>query len=251
MDIPITDLLILLGVGFTAGFINVIAGGGSLLTLPVLMFLGLPAPVANASNRISIIAQNVFAVAGFQSKGVHAFPYSIYISLSAVIGALIGAKISVELDEELFQRVIAIVMVLVVFMIIFKPLKPNLTGEEKLDLKSIIIGCIVFFFIGIYGGFIQAGVGFFIIAALTNINGFSLVKTNSAKVFVALIYSLSAVGVFIYEDVINWEYGIALAVGTSLGGWVSSRWSVKKGDKWIKRILVVVVNILAIKLWLF
>jgi len=251
MDISFIDLIILLAVGFAAGFINVIAGGGSLITLPVLIFLGLPAPVANASNRIGIISQNVFAVAGFKSKGVHAFPYSIYIAISAFIGAIIGAKISVELNEELFNRVIAVVMILVVLMIIFKPLKSGVQEKEKLDPKSMVVGIIAFFFVGIYGGFIQAGVGFFIIAALTSINGFSLVKTNSAKVFVALIYSLSAVGVFVYEDVINWPYGLALALGTSLGGWVSSRWSVKKGDKWIKRILVVVVISMAIKLWFF
>ena len=88
------------------------------------------------------------------------------------------------------------------------------------------------------------------IAALTSINGFSLVKTNSAKVFVALIYTLSAVAVFIYEEVINWEYGLVLAVGNAIGGWLTSRWSVKKGDRWIKRILVVTVFGLAIKLWL-
>ena len=87
------------------------------------------------------------------------------------------------------------------------------------------------------------------IAALTSINGFSLVKTNSAKVFVALIYTLSAVAVFIYEDAINWAYGLTLAFGNAIGGWLTSRWSVKVGDKWIKRVLVVTVTGLAISLW--
>lgn len=251
MEISVTNILLLLVVGVVAGSINVLAGGGSLITLPVMIFMGLPPAVANASNRLGIIAQNIFAVAGFQSKGVNAFPYSIYLAASAFVGAIIGAKISVDLNEELFNRVIAIIMIAVVLLIVFNPTKKVETQQENLSPKAMALGIISFFFVGIYGGFIQAGVGFLMIAALTNINGFSLVKTNSAKVFVALIYSFSAVGVFMYEDVINWEYGLTLAVGTSLGGWLTSRWSVKKGDKWIKRILVVAVVGLAVKLWFF
>ena len=245
-----TDALLLVGTGMLAAFLNVTAGGGSLVSLPILIFLGLPSTVANASNRIGIIGQNIFAVAGFKSKGVHAWPYSLYIAISAFIGAIIGAKISTDISDDIFKRVIAIIMVCVVLITIFKP-KTSDTVVEKMDKRSIIIGIITFFFIGIYGGFIQAGVGFLMIVALTNINGFSLVKTNSAKVFVALIYSLSAVAVFIYEDVINWEYGLTLAAGNAFGGWLTSRWSVKKGDKWIKRILVVTVIGLAIKLWFY
>jgi len=251
MEISITNILLLLVVGVVAGSINVLAGGGSLITLPVMIFMGLPPAVANASNRLGIIAQNIFAVAGFQSKGVNAFPYSIYLAASAFVGAIIGAKISVDLNEELFNRVIAVIMIAVVLLIVFNPIKKVEVQKENMSPKAMAIGIVSFFFVGIYGGFIQAGVGFLMIAVLTNINGFSLVKTNSAKVFVALIYSFSAVGVFMYEDVINWQYGLTLAVGTSLGGWLASRWSVKKGDKWIKRVLVVAVIGLAVKLWFF
>ena len=131
------------------------------------------------------------------------------------------------------------------------PLKKNDGNYEKTDLKSTIIGVIIFFFVGIYGGFIQAGIGFIIIATLTKINRFSLVKSNSAKVFVALIYTAAALVVFIIEDVIDWPHGLALATGNSTGAWVASRWSVKKGDKWIKRFLIGAVTAMAIKLWFF
>lgn len=245
----ILEGLLLVGTGMIASFLNVTSGGGSLVSLPVLIFMGLPSPIANASNRLGIIGQNIFAVAGFRSKGIHAWPYSLYIALSAFVGAIIGAKISVDLDDELFNRIIAIIMIAVVLLTVFKPFKTAASVHEKTDAKSTLIGIFTFFFIGIYGGFIQAGVGFLMIAALTSINGFSLVKTNSAKVFVALIYTLSAVAVFIYEDAINWAYGLTLALGNAIGGWLTSRWSVKVGDKWIKRVLVVTVTGLAISLW--
>lgn len=246
-----TDLFILLGVGIIAGFINVVAGGGSLLTLPLLIFMGLPSTVANATNRVAIFSQNIFAVAGFRSKGVSAFPYSIYIAISALIGAIVGAKISVNLDDDVFNRIIAIVMIVVLFLTVFTPVKSVNPQEEKTDTRSIILGIIAFFFVGVYGGFIQAGIGFIMIAILTRLNKFSLVKTNSAKVFVALIYTSAALIVFIIEDVIDWPHGLALAAGNSAGGWIASRWSVKKGDQWIKRFLIVAVSAMAIKLWFF
>ena len=247
----IYEYALVMAVGLAAGFLNVVAGGGSLISLPILIFLGLPAGVANATNRIALFFQNIFAVAGFRSKGVSPFPYGMYLAVSAFVGAIVGALISVELDDKLFNRIIAIVMVMVIFLTVFSPNKSNDSGEERMGFKHKLIGTIVFFFVGIYGGFIQAGVGFLIMAALTNINHISLVKTNAIKVFVVLVYTLSALGIFIWKGMINWEYGITLAVGNSTGAWIASRWSVKAGDIWIKRFLIVAVIGLAIKLWFY
>lgn len=247
----LTHFSLLIFVGFIAGGINVLAGGGSLITLPLLIFMGLPPFVANATNRVAIFAQNIFAVRGFRSKGVSAYPYSLHLGISASFGAVIGAIVSLDLDDELFKKIIATVMVVVIIITVFKPSKKEVAREEKMTFKSKAIGIISFFFVGLYGGFIQAGIGFIIIALLTNINGFSLVKTNSAKVFAALVYTGAALVVFIYRDAIKWEYGLTLAAGNSLGGWVISRWSVKKGDQWIRWFMIVTVIILAVKLWFY
>jgi len=245
------DAGLILLTGLVAGFANTVAGGGSLLSVPILIFLGLPPVMANATNRVAIFFQNVFAVKGFQSKGVDAFPYAYWLSGSALVGAIIGARIAVEIRGELFNKILAVVMVAVILFTVFKPFKSSNTSGEKLDTTSQVIGTIAFFFVGIYGGFIQAGVGFFVIAVLSNVNGFSLVKTNSAKVFVILVYSVAALAVFIYEDVVHWGYGLVLAVGNSAGGWFGSRWQVDKGDRWIRIFLIVAVSIMAAKLWFF
>ncbi len=244
-------LLILIPVGIIAGFINTVAGGGSLLTLPVMIFMGLPPAMANGTNRVAIFLQNVSGIAGFKSKGVFIFPYSLWVGLSALLGAIIGAKISVDLDDKTFNQVIAIVMVGVVVITLFNPVKNGKNALEDLSKRSQIIGIITFFFIGIYGGFIQAGVGFIILGSLTMINKMSLVRANSIKVFVVFTYTIAALIVFIIEDQIDWLYGLVLAAGNMTGAWVASRWSVEKGDKWIKRFLVVMVTILAIKLWFY
>lgn len=246
-----TDVLIVIAAGFGAGFINTVAGGGSLITLPVLIFLGLPPAVANASNRVAIFAQNIFGVLGFRSKGVSAFPFSIWLSISALLGAILGAELAIDIDGDIFNKILAVVMIVVVFFTIFNPnTKPD-EVLERTGKKHTLISVSLFFLVGVWGGFIQAGVGFLIIAVLTSVNRFSLVKSNSIKVFVVLVYTVAALAVFIIEGKINWLFGLVLAVGNSAGGWVASRWSVEKGDKWVRIFLVLTVVALAIRLWFF
>ncbi|MFY0631559.1 MAG: sulfite exporter TauE/SafE family protein [Flavobacteriaceae bacterium] len=243
------DYIFLIIVGLIAGAINILAGGGSLLTLPILIFLGLPPNVANGTNRIAIIIQNIFAVKGFQSMGVSSFPYSIYLAISATIGAIIGALLAVDIKGETFNKILGIVMVLIVLYMILKPKATSKDLMERITGKYFWLGIIAFFFIGIYGGFIQAGVGFIVLLFLSSINRFSLVKSNAIKVFVALIYSLAAVAIFAYNDAIHWEYGLVLSIGNASGAWIMSRWSVKKGDGFVKKALIIMVLAMAIKLW--
>ena len=247
----IQEALLLIIVGLITGFINILAGGGSLLTLPVLIFLGLPPSVANGTNRIAILFQSIVSTAGFRSKGVNTFPFSIYFGVSAMFGAIIGAQIAIDIKGETFNKILAIIMVLVVVYLVVQR-KSNLENYiERVTGKYLWLGIIAFFFIGIYGGFIQAGTGFLMLLALSGINHFSLVKSNAIKVFVALIYTISAVVIFIINDKVNWQYGLTLAVGNATGGWIASRWSVKKGDGVVKIFLVIMVLIMAIKLWFF
>lgn len=248
MDLFDYAILVLAGVG--AGFINVVAGGGSLITLPLMIFLGLPPAVANGSNRIALLAQNIVAVSNFKAKKVSPGKFGIYLGVAALFGALIGANIAVDIPAKLFNRILSIVMIGVAILMAFNPSYNSLHGEN-LSKKRRIYAYIAFFLIGIYGGFLHAGIGFIIMLALVRINGFSLVKTNSIKVTVALIYTVAALGVFIIEDMIDWKAGLILAIGSATGGWLGSNFSVKKGDKWIKRIVLVAIIAMAVKLWVF
>lgn len=242
---------LIVGIGVIAGFFNTVAGGGSLLTLPVLIFLGLPPALANGTNRVAIFIQNIFAVSGFKSKGVFEYPYAVWLAISALIGAVVGAKLAVDIDGVLFNRLLAIIMIFVVATTVFNPMKANASQTKSAPPKRNVLTIILFFFVGIYGGFIQAGVGFIMIAILTLINGFSLVRTNSIKVFVVMIYTVAALLIFILEDKIDWTIGLTLAMGNAMGGWFASRWSVDKGDKWVRVLLIIAVTGLAVKLWFF
>tara|TARA_B100000767_G_C19734381_1_gene523225 strand:- start:993 stop:1745 length:753 start_codon:yes stop_codon:yes gene_type:complete len=248
-DILQYGLLII--VGMLAGVINTLAGGGSLLTLPVLIFMGLPPNVANATNRIGIAFQALIGTAGYRSKGVSNFPFNIYLGISALIGSLIGAQIAVDIKGETFNKLLAIIMLFVVTIIVFKPKVSSLQLAERLTGKYLFYAIIGFFFIGVYGGFINAGIGFVIILFLNNVNRLSLIKTNATKVSLVFIYTCGALALFAYNGKVDWSTGFILAIGTSLGAWWSSRWSVDKGEGVIKIAMVIMVSLMSIKLWFF
>lgn len=246
----LTHLIILLAAGVLAGFLNVVAGGGSLITLPLLIFLGLPPAVANGTNRIAITAQNLVAVPSFKKKGVFVFPYSIYVGIAALAGSIVGALLVIDLDESIFNKLLSIIMVGVAFTMIFNKKKGKIETNTT-AVRNSTWGIVSFFFLGIYGGFIHAGIGFLMLLVLVKLNGFSLLKANSIKVTVALMFTISALLVFIINDLVDWETGLILGFGNAIGAYIGTVFSVKKGDKWIRRILVFVIIVLAVKLWFF
>ena len=242
---------LLIIVGLVVGFVNTMAGGGSLLTLPILIFLGLPSAVANGTNRIAIMMTAFSANMGFKSKGISTFPFSAYTGSCALIGSVIGAHIAIDLNDEAFKKTLSIIIILVILIIVFKPkiysdkLSVRLTGEH------LRLSCIVFFFIGVYGGFVNAGIGFIIMLFLHFYNRMNLIRVNATKVVIVLVYTLGAFLTFVFNDLVNYPYGICLAIGTIIGGWNASRYSVKKGEKIIKLFLVISVIIISFKLWFF
>lgn len=242
------DLIIILITGIAAGFINVNAGGGSFLTIPMLIFTGLPAAVANGTNRVALTFANIIAVYNFRKKGFFDWKLSLVLGIPAALGSVAGAFISINLPDELYNTILAVVILLVLFIIVIDPkkfIKKNLLDNS---LKNRVLGSIIFFFIGIYGGIIQAGVGFLIITSLVFLTGYNLVKINSLKVLIALTYMVVSLLVFVFSGKIDWIYALVLSVGNGTGAFLGTRFAVKHGDKWIKVILVVAAFIMALKL---
>ncbi len=251
MEFNLLHVILLFGTGIAAGFLNTVAFGGSLLALPMLIFLGLESAVANGTNRIAIFFQNFSAIMGFRRKGVSDFSYSILLAVPAVIGAVIGATIAVDIKDSVFNLILAVVMIAMLVLTLLNPTERLKDRIENGGKYSKIIPMVAFFFIGIYGGFIQAGVGLLIITALRLLTGMDLVRTNAIKVFVIFFYTVVALGIFILEGKVNWYLGPTLAVGNACGAWLGSHWAVEKGDKWIKVMLIVAVIVFAIRLvWL-
>jgi len=236
--------------GMVAGFLNTLGGGGSLLTMPVLIFMGLPAATANGTNRIAIFIQNVVGVTNFRNKGFFYPKLSFILGVPAILGSIFGAKVAVSISGELFEKILAIVMIIVLILILTRPEKRFIqeVDSENLGTLRLVIAIIAFFGVGFYGGFIQAGVGFIIIVALTLITGMSLVKVNSLKLFIILIYTVSSLVVFLVNGRVDFLLGFILAIGNAVGAYIGTNFAVSKGDKWIRVFLVITILAMAAKL---
>ncbi|MCP4357455.1 MAG: sulfite exporter TauE/SafE family protein [Chloroflexi bacterium] len=247
--------LAVIAAGFGAGFINTLAGSGSLITLPLLIFLGLPANVANGTNRVGVLFQNVISTNSFRRQKVLDARGGIILSIPAIIGSLIGAQIAVELDETLMRQVIGILMVIMLVVILLRP-KQWLQGElERMGERPSPSQLLLFFAIGIYGGFIQAGVGIFLLAGLVLDIGYDLVRANPVKNMIVLLFTISALIVFVLNDQVVWSIGLILAIGNSLGAWVAAQMAVERGAHFVRWVLIVVVavsaaNLLGVFSWL-
>ncbi|MEM6300719.1 MAG: sulfite exporter TauE/SafE family protein [Pseudomonadota bacterium] len=247
MEFEVWQLFLLTAAGTFAGIMNVMAGGGSLLSVPIMLFLGLPGPVANGTNRISIIAQNAVAIRTFFRRGFADFRLSLSLSAAAIPGAVLGALVGVRIEGEAFDRVLAVIMLGVLILMQF-PSKKREGESEPLTRKRLIAGHILMFGAGCWGGFIQIGVGFILMPILHRVMGLDLVRTNMHKVFIALAYNLIAIVIFASAVSIHWTFGIALALGNALGGYLGARFSVAGGELWIRRAFTLVLIIFIAKL---
>ncbi len=236
-------------VGVIAGFLNVLAGGGSLLTLPLLIFFGLPAATANGTNRVAIFCQNIFAITGFKRQGVFPIRLALLCMPPALLGSYLGANMAINVDEMLFRRLLAMIMVGVLLFMVFDPMKRFRSQERPMTPMRTVVLIVSFFGVGVYGGFVQAGVGFLIITALL-VHGLDLVRINAVKVLVIFAFTAVALGVFIVHGQVDYVLGLSLAVGNSLGGWIATHYAVKKGHDWIKRFVIVTVLVFALRLLL-
>jgi uncharacterized protein len=244
----LTEIIIIILAGILVGFINTLSGGGSIISLSLLILLGLPASIANGTNRISIFFQTLSSVGSFTRQKMFTSIKPIWLSIPATLGAVIGAWIAVDVSEKIIEISMTLAMVIMVFFLFYKPdkwLKENihlLAGKIKFWQLGL------FFAVGFYGGFIQVGVGYFLLMALVLGIGYDLVKANAVKNLIVFFYAIFALLVFIINGQVNYLYGIILSGGSIIGALIASYLAVKKGASFIRAVIVlsVVLTILQI-----
>ncbi|MBN3035288.1 MAG: sulfite exporter TauE/SafE family protein [Bacteroidales bacterium] len=231
--------------GLLVGFINTLAGGGSIISLSVLMFLGLPAPVANGTNRIAILFQNIAAVGSFRHQKVLDHRKGIALAIPAAVGSVIGALIAVDVNEQVIEISIGIVMLVMAGVILYKPQRwlkgvPGLTHRKVTFWQYLL-----FFMIGIYGGFLHMGVGYALLAGIVLGAGYDLVKANAIKVLIILIWSPFILLVFQLNGQIHLLYGLILATGNTLGALIATRMAVSWGAGFVRWVIITVILVTA------
>ena len=238
--------LLVLG-GGVAGFINTLAGGGSFLTIPLLIFLGLPPTVANATNRVGVFLQSLTATRQLHSHGVFPVRFSLIVAIPAVFGSVLGTYWAMVVSDAAFKKYLAVFMVLMSLVTFFKPAAMLPPAEGSYSFRRWALLWLVFFIIGVYGGFIQAGVGFLIIAAMV-LTGYDLVAGNGTKSFVIFLLTCVSLAIFWAGGKVQLVPGLALGFGSMLGAGIGSHVTVTRGNEFIRKFVVAMVILSAILL---
>ncbi len=243
--------IILILTGIVAGFVNVMAAGGSMISVPVMVFMGIPGPVANGTNRIAILAQNITAVITFFRKGYSDFRLSLTLSLCALPGAVAGAFIGTRLEGLWFNRILALIMLAIMLVMALNKRGSTEQSAFPIPRKRMLMGHLLMPVVGFFGGFIQVGVGFILLPVLHKVLGMDLVRANMHKVFIIGTYTIAALIIFITQVELLWILGLCLALGNSIGAWLGAHMSVTRGEGLIKIVLNTVLIIFIVKLLFF
>ncbi|MFT5141671.1 MAG: putative membrane protein YfcA [Rhodothermales bacterium] len=238
------DLILFAVAGVGTGIINTLAGSGSLITLPVFVFLcGLPAPVANGTNRIGVMVQSAVGLFGLTRSGVVDFRGSAWVVLPAILGAALGSRIAVSLDEAAMNYALGGLMVFMLIVLLVNPKRWLIEVSQEMAGLRRWVAVVAFFGIGVYGGFIQAGVGIFLLAGLVLIGRYTLSSANGIKLLVVAAYGLPTLAIFFMQGQVHLLYGLAMAVFQSAGAWIAVKFVVRvpNADIWIHRLLIVIV----------
>lgn len=237
------EVTLLIVSGVFVGFINTLAGGGTIISISLFMFMGLPANIANGTNRIAVILQNVTSASEFGKKKMLDFRKGTLLALPTIAGAIIGAQVAVDINEHIFEKALGVIMVVMLYFILTKPSK-WLKGQQLLIDKPVSWKqAVIFFAIGIYGGFIQVGVGYFILAGVVLGAGYDLVRANALKVWIVLLYTPLALLVFIFNDQVRWDYGLIHAVGNIIGAYFASHYAVAWGANFVRYVMIVIIAV--------
>jgi uncharacterized membrane protein YfcA len=202
--------------------------------------------MANGTNRVAILIQNISAIYSFKKENYRQFRVSLKLSALTLPGSIAGAILAVEVSNELFETILGIIMIGIIITMIIP--KKSIQYEELTGGKISASVYFAMFGIGFYGGFVQVGVGFLLMASLHYLMKLNLVFVNMHKVFIILVYTIPALLVFILTDNIHWMFGFSLAAGNAIGGWWGAKMSVKKGEKFIRIILMAAVGVMSLKL---
>ncbi len=246
MELLLSFALVFL-TGVFAGFVNVLAGGGSFITIPALYLTGLPVDVANATNRVAVLFQCLTSVVEFKRKGVLKVRDMIPFLVPALVGSLIGSFIMISIDKRTLQIVIALMIFAIGGLL---ALKPDLGSKTRQTNLPRWVGWLSLFLIGIYGGFLQAGVGFFLIFALVTIGGFDLLTTNAIKMGIVLSYTVISVLLFWAHGIIDIKAALILSLGNVIGAYLGTHTAISKGNRFIRMALLTMIVLSALKmLW--
>lgn len=238
--------------GLMAGIINTLAGNGSVFTLSLLLFSGMPAGLANGTNRVGAFVQCLVSVLTFKSseKFKPLLKESLWLMIPTIAGTIVGANSALSVSDETLTKVIGYLMILMLGIVLLKPKRWLIETMAREHNKS-VLNFIIFFLIGWYAGFIQMGMGILFLAALVLVSKYSIIDANFIKIIICAVLLLPALIIYIYNNQVDWQPALALAVGQGLGGWFATKFALENeaANKWVRYLLILMISLAIIKLF--
>lgn len=238
--------IVLFLAGILAGLYASTVGGGSLISLPLLLFAGLPTPVAIATNRLSATILEFFSAAKFYKEGKLDLKKGFFFGFIASLGSIIGSQLVFEVDKKYLNLVVGILF-LIAFFFIFNHKKLGLHEKSQKNISPIFL-YLGIFLLGIYGGFFGAGFGTFIIIFLVLL-GFDFIKSAAIGRMTGFLMSLCATLIFADHSIIQYSYALSLGAGMAIGSWIGIGVALKKGEKFVRTLLLIVFFLSILKLF--
>lgn len=227
---------------FIAGVINTLAGNGSVITLSLLTdLIGLPGNIANGTNRVGVLLQGIGSSSGFAKNKMIDFSRSKTIIILTILGALGGVTVATIVSNEQFLSVFKYLMIFMLLIILVKPERWLKSSDVKK--LSLWVSIPAYLLLGFYGGFIQMGMGIFFLAVTVLVAGYSIMEANALKTLVTTIYTIVVLGIFHFKGLVQWETGLLMAIGQTLGGYLTAAYATKWKDIdiWAYRLLVIII----------
>ena len=243
------EIVLLLLSGVLVGIINTLGGGGSVITMSLFMAMGMPIGIANGTNRIAVLLQNLSATISVLRKGMLHIKSGLLLSIPAILGNILGAMVATEVSEAVFKVCLSVVLVVILIYLVLGKDNEQVTGGHGLRIKW--WHYIWFFIIGFYGGYIYIGLGFLILAITIWTMNLDIVTANVIKGFVIFLSTPFALAVFIYNNQVEWGAGLLHGVGNIIGAVMASHWAMSWGVKFVRwfTLAIIVVFFLDLMGW--
>ena len=239
------DAVILIVSGIFVGFINTLAGGGTIISLMLFMYMGLPINVANGTNRIAVIFQNMTSTYNFHQKKLLPVKKAFTLAIPALLGSVLGAQLAIDINPNIFKKGIGVAMLVMAFFMLMKP-TTMLQGNKALQEKKISwLTMFYFFFVGLYGGLFQVGVGYLLVMGVVVGLGYNLIQANAFKVFIVLMYTVFALFVFVFNGAVVWRIGLVHSIGNIIGAYIASHLAIEKGVGFVRWFMIVIIVLLS------
>tara|TARA_B100001093_G_scaffold134688_1_gene127217 strand:- start:1329 stop:2108 length:780 start_codon:yes stop_codon:yes gene_type:complete len=238
--------------GLLAGIVNTLAGNGSVFTLSLLIFSGMPVGLANGTNRLGAFVQCIISLLTLKktTKFNSLYKESLWFIPPSIIGSIFGAFSAIQISDKVLTNTVGYLMIFMLFLAISKPKNWFINSKKRESNKS-ISNFIIFFFIGSYAGFIQMGMGILFLTALVLISKYSILDANIIKIIICTTIILPSLAIYIYFNQVAWNQAIALTIGQGFGAWLATKYALQNNNSilWVKRLIILMISLTLVKLF--